>query len=367
MDSFALMIHPLDESDITKKFPAARYLPDFIIAQALKYAPPFKVCEITGVASKHNQAGGWMIGCPLTARQILKLPEAFVVNKIIRAGRIAEKLGAKILGLGAYTSVVGDAGITVAKNLGIPVTTGNSYTVAAAIEGTRMAARIMGHDIDAANVTVIGATGPLGSVCADMLAREVKSMTLVGKNEVELHRLANHILYNTGLVVKISLNVAEALKKADIVMCATNSVEMLINPADLKPGVIVCDVSRPARVSKKVAKIRNDVLVIEEILVQVPGDVNFNLNFGLPPGMACASMAEAMILALEGRYENFTLGRDLNINQVTEINRLAKKHGFRVAGFRSFDCIVILDNLRQSLYNIPIKKDGCTVAKTSFC
>ena len=41
----------------------------------------------------------------------------------------AEKLGAKIVGLGAFTAVVGDAGITVARNLNIPVTTGNSYTV----------------------------------------------------------------------------------------------------------------------------------------------------------------------------------------------------------------------------------------------
>jgi fatty aldehyde-generating acyl-ACP reductase len=41
--------------------------------------------------------------------------------------------------LGAFTAVVGDAGITIAKNLNIPVTTGNSYTVATAIEGTKKA------------------------------------------------------------------------------------------------------------------------------------------------------------------------------------------------------------------------------------
>jgi hypothetical protein len=48
-------------------------------------------------------------------------------------------------------------------------------------------------------------------------------------------------------------------------------------------------------------------------------------------------MAETMILALERKYESFSLGRELKIKQVLEIEKLAKKHGFKVAGFRSFE------------------------------
>ena len=81
--------------------------------------------------------------------------EEYVIDKIIKTGKIAEKLGAKILGLGAFTAVVGDAGITVAKNLNIPVTTGNSYTVATAIEGTKKASEIMGKNVKDAEVLVI--------------------------------------------------------------------------------------------------------------------------------------------------------------------------------------------------------------------
>ena len=64
---------------------------------------------------------------------MVEMPEAYVL-KIIKAGKVAEKLGAKIVGLGAFTSIVGDAGVTVANNLNIAVTTGNSYTVATALE-----------------------------------------------------------------------------------------------------------------------------------------------------------------------------------------------------------------------------------------
>jgi len=351
MNNFAFMIHPLDESDVIRKFSVAKYVPKPIIAQMLKYAPPFKASNITGVASKHDLVNGWFVTCPLTAVQMLELPESFVVNKIIKAGKVAEKLGAKVLGLGAFTSVVGDAGITVARNLNIPVTTGNSYTVATAIEGTKMAADIMGHKLDTANVVVIGATGSVGGVCADILAREVRNLTLVGKDEAKLHKLANRILYDTGLVCRISLNVKQSLKDADIIITVTNSVEVLISPEDIKPGAVICDVSRPRNVSRQVAETRNDVLVIEGGLVEVPGDVNFNLNFGFPPGMAYACMAETMILALERRFESYTLGRDLTINQVLEISKMAKKHGFRLAGFRSFEKAVTeaeINNIRNN-------------------
>lgn len=355
MDSFAFMIHPLDESDVVRKFSVAKYLPDIIIRQMLKYAPPFKASNITGVASKHNEISGCFITCPLTAKQMTTLPEPFVLDKIIRAGRVAENAGAKVLGLGAFTSIIGDAGITVAKHLKIPVTTGNSYTVATAIEGAKMAAALMGHSLNTANVVIVGATGSIGRVCANLLAREVSCLKLVGKDEVKLHKLANKILYETGLVAKIAKDVKQSIRDADIVICVTNSVEVLINPEDLKPGAVVCDVSRPRNVSRLVAELRNDVLVIEGGLVEVPGDVDFNLNFGFPAGMAYACMAETMILALEKKYESYTLGRELEVDQVLEINKLAKKHGFKVAGFRSFEKAVSESEIITIKNNAAIK------------
>ena len=48
--------------------------------------------------------------------------------------KLAQDLGAKVVGLGAFTAVIGDAGITVSNNVDVAVTTGNSYTVATALE-----------------------------------------------------------------------------------------------------------------------------------------------------------------------------------------------------------------------------------------
>lgn len=350
MNKFAFMIHPIDISDVSRKFKIASKLPDSWVEGAVKYIPPLKVSHITGVKSVHSEIEGWFVGCPLTTRQMLNLPPDYVLQKIIKTGRLAEKLGAQILGLGAMTSVVGDAGVTVAKNLGIAVTTGNSYTVATAMEGTRKAAQMMGIELEKAEIAVIGATGSIGAVCARLMAKETKYLTLVARSEDKLDRLAAKIMEETGLAVKVTRNIKEAIRRAKIIITVTSDGGAVIEPEDLLPGAVVCDVARPRDVSKKVVETRDDVLVIEGGVVEVPGNVNFNFNFGFPSKTSYACMAETMMLALEGRLENFTLGRDLSLEQVEETERLAAKHGFKLAGFRSFERAILpeqIDAIRE--------------------
>lgn len=356
MNTFAFIIHPLDVRDVARKFGPLGKLPPRLVEGLFKYVPPIKVSRITGVESAHARAEGWFVACPITARLMMELPEEFVLRKIIQTGKLAQKLGAKIVGLGAFTSVVGDAGITVAKNLDIAVTTGNSYTVATALEGAREAARMMGHDLARCHAVVVGATGSIGRVCARMLARDVRALTLVAREKSRLEELARRIMYETGVAARITSDIKQALRDAQIVITVTSAVDTIIGPEDLMPGAVVCDVSRPRNVSKQVAEKRDDVLVIEGGVVQVPGKVNFNFNFGFPPGMSYACMAETMMLAMEGRYENFTLGRDLTLQQVEEISALARKHGFRLAGFRSFERAVSPDEIARIRERARVKQ-----------
>ena len=99
--------------------------------------------------------------------------------------------------------------------------------------------------------------------------------------------------------MRVAADLKQALNKADVVLTVTGSATPIIEPEDLKPGAVVCDVARPRDVSQQVAQARPDVLVIEGGVVQVPGLVNFGFDFGFPPGTSFACMAETMILALE--------------------------------------------------------------------
>jgi len=334
---FAFVIHPVSGAkDMARKYPLLRFLPEAVLAQLLKRISPKVVSEITGIRSKTGaEARGWFVGCPLTPRQFLDLPTEFVLNKIIRAARVAQDLGAKVVGLGAMTSVVGDAGITVDRSVDIAVTTGNSYTVWMAVEGAKKAAALMGTDVSQATVAVVGATGSIGQVCARLLAEEAPAVRLIGRDESRLEKLAASV--EGKAEITYTTDSAAGLREADIVITVTSAVDTVVPGEALKPGAVVCDVARPRDVSKKVAKERPDVLVIEGGAVEVPGPVDFHFNFGFPPKTSYACMAETMILALEERYESYSLGRDLTVEQVREMGALAEKHGFKLAGFRSFE------------------------------
>jgi predicted amino acid dehydrogenase len=336
---FAFIIHPLNIEDVARKrkYRVARYLPEAWVESGLRLIRPQVVSEITGVRSATGaETAGWFIGCPLTAKQLINGNVEKNTEMIIACGRLAARQGAEIVGLGAFTSVVGDAGVTIAEALDIGVTTGNSYTVATAVEGALEAGRQVGIDPRAARAAILGATGAIGKVCARLLVREVGSLTLAARRKPDLNGLA-HELNRNGAIVDVTTDLNDALRDADLIIAVTSAVDAVVQPEMLKPGAVVCDVARPRDVSKRVAEVRDDVLVIEGGAVAVPGEVDFHFDFGFPPRTAYACMAETMILALEGRTGDYSLGRDLQIGQVEEISALASKHGFGLAGFRSFE------------------------------
>jgi hypothetical protein len=92
----------------------------------------------------------------------------------------------------------------------------------------------------------------------------------------------------------------------------------------------------PPDISAEEASVRPDVLVVESGEVVIPGPVRFSFDIGLPPGVAYACLAEAALLAMEERFECFTLGRDVAPERVKEIYRLFRRHGFRIAPLRTF-------------------------------
>ncbi len=318
MNKFAFIIHPVQAGDLARKFSLTRYLPNSWQEAIFRHVPPMKASHITGIKSPTGaEAEGWFIGCPLSSRQMLALPQDFVLKRIIQAGQLAEKLGAGIVGLGAFTAVVGDAGVTVADNLNIPVTTGNSLTVASALEGIKQGASSMGIDLDEANILILGATGSIGAACARILGRQFPRLTLVARNTRRLEELREEIeASNPRAQLSISTDSRQSLPEGDVVVTVTSALDAVIEPQDLKPGSVVCD-------------------------------VQFNLDFGFPAGTAYACMSETMVLSLEGRFESFSLGRELTVEQIEEVDRLAKKHGFVLAGLRSFERMITSEQILQ--------------------
>jgi fatty aldehyde-generating acyl-ACP reductase len=340
VDTFAFIIHPIDpKRDVSRKFPIlGRVLNERQIDFFSTFFPPVFISEIEGIRSRGTgkEIKGWFVACPYTPKRMLELSEQRVYHKIIQTGRLAEKLGAQILGLGAFTSVVGDAGVTIAKALDVPVTTGDSYTVTVAVDALREAARAMDIPLGGATAAVVGATGAIGQVCAELLAEDVERLYLIGRRQAALEELRDR-LYARARAELIISTTMEVLADAQLILTVTSAIHDVIRPEHLQPGSVICDVARPRDVSAMVAAARDDILVIDGGMVDVPGPVDFHFNFGFPPGKAYACMAETIALALEGRFEDYTLGKHLTRERVDEIGRIAARHGFRMSGFRSFE------------------------------
>ncbi|HVF25178.1 MAG TPA: hypothetical protein VNA23_04770 [Anaerolineales bacterium] len=348
MDTFAFIIHPIDpKRDVSRKFPLlGRVLSERQIDFFSTFFPPVYISEIEGIKSEATGKviKGLFIACPYTPRRMMELPEKTVYRKIIQTGRLAEKLGAQMLGLGAFTSVIGDAGITIANALNVPVTTGDSYTVTVAVDAVREAAAVMDIPLRGTTAAVVGATGAIGQICAELLAEDVERLYLIGRRQDALEELHDRLQVQARtlrpgqaqaeLVISTSMDV---LADAQLILTVTSSIDDIIRPEHLQPGSVVCDVARPRDVSAMVAAARDDILVIDGGMVDVPGSVNFHFDFGFPLGKAYACMAETIALTLEGRFEDYTLGKHLTRERVEEIDAIAKKHGFRLSGFRSFE------------------------------
>jgi predicted amino acid dehydrogenase len=368
INRFAFVIHPLNVKFIHKHrlFRWTRFLPDNLVESIVAYLPPMYVSRITGGQSPTTgqRIEGYLFTLGATPRQMMTRGERFTYDRLNQAARMAERRGARIMGLGAFTSVVGDAGITVAHEADIAITSGNSLTVAATLEAAKQAVVKMGAtDLTKGRAMVVGATGSIGAVCARLLAQAIYNVVLVAPDPGKLIALKRTIQEETpGAQVSIATKTGDLAADCDLIVTTTSAFgQRVIDITRCKPGAVICDVARPPDINEAEAALRPDVLVIESGEILIPGDIDFGYDIGLPPKTAYACLAETALLAMEGRFEDYTLGRNITMERVKEIYRLFKKHQFQLAGLRSFgeyitdEDVAVKCALAEELRNDPEK------------
>jgi predicted amino acid dehydrogenase len=342
-DRFAFVLHPLTVDYIGNhpRFRWTRRLPRSLVETTAAYMPARQVGRVTGGRSPATGRSieGLIYALGATPRQMLTRAPEFTYARLDQAVRDAAQRGAKIVGLGAFTKVVGDAGVTVAKRAPIPVTTGNSLTIAATLETAKLTAKRMGWpDLARGKAMIVGATGSIGSVCSRLLAAAVRDVVLVSIEPERLAALKQKILAETPKArVELDTTTNRWVGECDLIVTATSAFGLrVLDISQCKPGAVILDVALPPDISAEEAAVRPDVLVVESGEVMIPGPVRFSFDIGLPPGVAYACLAEAALLTMEGRFECFTLGREVSPEKVKEIYRLFRRHRFQIAPLRTF-------------------------------
>lgn len=346
LNRFAFVIHPLSQEYFKKVKPVELLSqvspPIFMnsLEKVMAYAPPFVYSRVSGIKSPTGvEAEGWLISVGGTPKEIMNHSPEFTYRRLLAAADMAKRLGAQIMGLGAFTKVVGDAGLTVAKRAPLPITTGNSYSASGALWAAHDALLRMrlvpspkkGRKVKA-KAMVVGATGAIGSVCARLLAKVTDEVYLVSPETAKLLSLKESILTETpDAKLFLSSRADKDIADMDMIVTATSGAgKKVLDIMKVKPGCVITDVARPLDLPPKEVAKRPDVLVIESGEILLPGNISMK-NIGLPKNVAYACLAETIVLALEGRFENFTVGRVIEWEKVREIYRLGIKHGMKLA------------------------------------
>ncbi len=288
------------------------------------------VDELAGLASPAGaRAHGRLYEIPMDARGILESPGQ-AIEYMEQAVDLAADWGARIVGLGSMTGIVGGQGEHLAGRGPLPVTTGNSLTVYAALQSVLIACAETDIDLRRETVAVVGIPGSIAAAAARWLASRCRRLLLVGRRpSPRAARLAAE------LSAEFLVEIPPALSRARVVVSATSTGDC-IDPDLLLRGSVVIDVAVPTDVMSPTVP-RDDVLLLSGGLARVPDTMPRDSMFlGFYQGVVPCCLGETMVLALEERAECFSLGRDLNLDRIEEIGLLARKHGFDFSGLFSF-------------------------------
>jgi predicted amino acid dehydrogenase len=344
VNRFAYIVYPLNQEFLKKLKPievVSEVAPGAMdtVEKVMAYAPPFVYSPVTGIESDTGvKAEGWLIGLGVTPEQMQAHDPEFTTKRLLMAAKLARRLGAQIMGIGLFPKAMRSASLEVSKHAVLPITTGNSYLASATLWAAAEAVRRMGltklkdGKILRARTMVIGATGAIGAICARLLATAFEEVHMVGRNMAKLLTLQESMQAETRNVdLHVSTRADTYLGDMDVVIAASGGAGEVLDIMRLKPGCVVTDTTLPSVFSADEIKKRPDVLVIRSGEILLPGTDITMKDIGLPPEVVYAGLAETIILALEGRFETYTVGSEPQWEKVKEIYRLGLKHGMQLA------------------------------------
>ena len=389
----AFLCHLITPDTLREADPSLAILNDHAIEDLLEkilpFSAPILLGEVSVKSSSGNQVHLSMIALPFTSQMCKRAMESRQMDRYIalcnRGADFARKTcGAKILGLGQYTSIVTGNG----KNMhepGINFTTGNSLTAYIGLQAIIKVVKDKGLDLKDETVAVIGAAGNISSVYAHCLSDYTPRLVLLGsasqngyekvlstaRNIYEMsfqellindkpkgalqESLKKTSLYgylrqhpdqlqnkhfdllaaiedeyqeNTPIKVASTLDVVKACR---VVVVATNAEKPFLEPYHFSEYTTICDLSVPASCTAQLVHNDKHIDVIMGGVVQLPfGEEVLKKGLPVKTGTAFACISETMLLGLENINRHYSYGAILK-KQVYEIGSIAEKHGFSLA------------------------------------
>lgn len=371
---FAFVIHPLEAGDFLRLDPDLSGIPAGrmaqLVGQLADYIDPLPVETLEITSASGTKAYGELIMVPYTPQDLMQMTAAKAAEEIDLAVRVAAERGAKVVGLGGFSSIVTQGGMALVRPDGPALTSGNAFTSIAAAHAIRDALAATGIAPADASVAVVGAAGMIGRAVSVLLSEIAGRLVLIGNpNRAqglrergvtvaleligEIRKMAALRTPPSGslaarvaasdqppaallaqLEAEGALVIAEdlgtALIGADAMVLATNTTERFVRSAHLKPGAVVCDVSRPFNVHPEVARDRPDVRLIEGGLVRPSVPLPHDSLAGPERNVIFACAAETILWALDRSYDAVHPMACMEAGAIVQLDTIARRHGFDV-------------------------------------
>ena len=307
-----------------------------VIRNIYSFIPPRDIFRIQVKSTTGRKLNGIYIETFIDPDRLDPAHQNENIGKLKKAISFANKLGAKIVTLGGFTSIVLEGNLQGLQEGETVYTTGNTLTSAFIVKGVEKAAAICGKDISQSNLLIIGATGDIGMACMHYFKNKTKKLLLCGRNFQRLKQLALS-LKDAGISHHYSIRLDDLVPEADIIICAASSADIQLT--NYKKGVIIGDAGFPKNLESSIG-CNQDLHLFYAGMGQISGGYNFSPDYSeymyrhASPHISHGCVIEAMVLAFENKYESYSAGRgNICPRSMEEIYALSLKHGIRLAPF----------------------------------
>ena len=268
-----------------------------------------------------------------------KLDARFVrsnITKVNSAAKHAQKLGAGIVTLGGFTSIILEGKVDPISVNGTKFTTGNTLTSAFIIKGIEKAARLQHLKIENSSILIIGATGDIGRACTNYFKTRAKKLLLAARNRSRLESFANE-LKNDNSEVVYSTELHSLVPMADIIICVASSGNITLKGC--KSTALICDAGYPKNLEAGFAndleaKIFHGGMGIINNGYQFIPDYSSTFYQYAAPYIVHGCLLESIVLAFEKKIECYSFGKgNITNEKMEEIYKLSLNHGITLAPF----------------------------------
>ena len=306
------------------------------VQETFTYIPPRKLFGIEVNAASNDKVNGAYIETFIAPDELGIAHLRQNIVKVKKACEVAARLGAPVVSLGGFSSIVMELSNQPFTNIGNTYfTTGNTLTAAFIVKSVEKACDHWNIDLRSANMLIIGSTGDIGSACVEYFSRKVGQLLLCARQHGPLQRqstqLAQKKIHHT-----FSTSLKDLVSNADIVISVASSIINNDDLRDLPQHAIVCDAGYPKNLQSRHIRSHERLFyggmgILTEGFTFENNVQDILYKFPLPQvGHGC--LIEAAVLALEKKYCAFSSGKgNITVEAMDEILAMAGKHGIKTA------------------------------------